>query len=209
MRRLRAGEETYPPHSGGPGTPLGRHYGRSARSFAGLGALQWLRIAKASSAQKGMVPSPPKPQGKPGNAGPGTEKPRWSAERRPHSSQGNAARRKTGAPLGAPSPRLCREEKGPVRRSPKGRRRKDGVSRAAKNRDDGARLLSYLSPERGSRREAPGRVIVQAPPPAATELGLARVRLMKRASRIHATCVAASLPARGGGIRKITWLFEN
>src|SRR5450631_1259053 len=33
---------------------------------------------------------------------------RWSAERRPHSSKESAARRKTGAPLGAPSPRLFR-----------------------------------------------------------------------------------------------------
>jgi hypothetical protein len=147
MRRLRAGLVT--PLPGGPGTPLGRHYGRSARSFAGLGALQWLRIAKASSAQKGMVPSPPKPQGKPGNAGPGTEKPRWSAERRPHSSQGNAARRKTGAPLGAPSPRLCREEKGPVRRSPKGEGGDYGVPRAAKEQGRCRTCAFYPSPERG------------------------------------------------------------
>ena|SRR6185437_9412770 len=148
MRRLRAGLVT--PLPGGPGTPLGRHYGRSARSFAGLGALQWLRIAKASSAQKGMVPSPPKPQGKPGNAGPGTEKPRWSAERRPHSSQGNAARRKTGAPLGAPSPRLfAGRKKEPVRRSPKGEGGKTAYPAPLKNRGDDACALSYPSPARG------------------------------------------------------------
>jgi hypothetical protein len=55
-----------------------------------------------------------KPGRKPGSADPGTEKPQWSAERRPRSPKEDAATRKTGAPLGAPSPRLFAEAtKGP------------------------------------------------------------------------------------------------
>src|SRR6185437_3911615 len=47
MRRLRAGTNV-PPLPGGPGAPLGRYYGRSARSFAGLGAVQWFAIRELS-----------------------------------------------------------------------------------------------------------------------------------------------------------------
>jgi hypothetical protein len=64
------------------------------------------------------------------NADPGTEKPRWSAERRPRSPKESAANGRTGAPLGAPSPQaFCLGEK-----------RQDGVPGAAKNTGDDARL---------------------------------------------------------------------
>ena len=49
----------------------------------------------------------------------GTEKPRWSAERCPHPSKEDAARRKTGAPLGAPSPLLFMRGKKGRRRVPR------------------------------------------------------------------------------------------
>ncbi len=108
MRRLRAGFVT--PHSGGPGAPLGGTTDRSARSFAGLERSNRFLVREVSvpAVEAALRDLDRRPDCKPGNAGPGTEKPRWSAERRPHPSKEDAARLKTGAPLGAPSPRLCR-----------------------------------------------------------------------------------------------------
>src|SRR6185437_3508779 len=127
MRRLRAGFVT--PHSGGPGAPLGRHYGRSARSFAGLGAVQWFPVRELS------VPAVEAAlETWTGNRTANQEtrargqKSRDGAPRGARTLQKRVRQDgKTGAPLGAPSPRLCREEK-----------EEDGVPGAAKNTGGGA-----------------------------------------------------------------------
>src|ERR1039458_8418016 len=105
MRRLRAGTDV-PPLPGGPGT-------RSGGTKAAPQGACWTGTAP-------MIVGPPKRhpptrgrrQGRRIGAetrkrGPGEQKsPPWSAERRPHPSKEDAARRKTtGAPLGAPPPR--------------------------------------------------------------------------------------------------------
>jgi hypothetical protein len=96
MRRLRAGFVT--PHSGGPGAPLGRHYGRSARSFAGLGLRQRFRrgLRGASGVEPALQEPPPAPAQKPGNAGPGTEKPHVERRKATRAKRKARARRKGG-----------------------------------------------------------------------------------------------------------------
>src|SRR5450759_5854486 len=88
MRRLRAWLVT--PHSGGLGT-------RSGGTMAALRGARCIGPAQMRGSR---------------NADPGTEKPRWSAERRPRSPKESAANGRTGAPLGAPSPQaFCLGEK--------------------------------------------------------------------------------------------------
>jgi hypothetical protein len=70
-----------------------------------------------------------KPERKPGNAGPGTEIAAMARREAPALPKGNAARRKTGAPLGAPSPRHFAGDK----------EREDGLPGAAKNTGDQTR----------------------------------------------------------------------
>jgi hypothetical protein len=82
--------------------------------------------------------------------GVGMRTPRWSAERRPHPSKEDAARRKTGAPLGAPSPQALAEE----------RKRQDGVPGAAKNTGGGAVGLF----ENLDRSEARGKLCCRPGP---------------------------------------------
>ena len=60
-------------HSGGPGNPFGRHYGRSARSFAGLDNLPKGSSGQSVTRPKGGGAKLSEPGLKPGNAGPGTE----------------------------------------------------------------------------------------------------------------------------------------
>src|SRR5665647_257584 len=84
-----------------PGRPRAavRPYYEGPPSLAGRGADEGGRKPAGSGARLG-------PRPRPEVTAPVTEKPLWSAERRPHPSKEDAARRKTGAPLGAPPPRL-------------------------------------------------------------------------------------------------------
>jgi hypothetical protein len=86
-----------------PGRPRAavRPYYEGPPSLAGRGADEGGRKPAGSGARLG-------PRPRPEVTAPGTEKPLWSAERRPHPSKEDAARRKTGAPLGAPPPRFSR-----------------------------------------------------------------------------------------------------
>ena len=101
------------PALGRPREPIGRHYDRSARS-----SLDWDRSngfgpAKSAACPKGGAPRPRRNRsGNQETRTRGQKSPPWSAERRPRSPKGNAARRKTGAPLGAPFPSLFRGGKG-------------------------------------------------------------------------------------------------
>ena len=116
VRRLRAG--FVPPPPGRPGT-------RSGGITTALRGARWTGTGPLASSQETRTQ--------------GEKSPRWSAGRRPHIVR-CAARRKTGAPSGAPSPRHF------------GRREKpdDGVPRAAKNRGDDARLHACHSGARAS-----------------------------------------------------------
>ena len=119
MRRPRAGTNV-PPLPGGPGQPSDPTKGV---------CLEWLdavwRKGGESRPDQGLAQAThPHPE----VTAPGTEKPRWSAERRPHPSKEDAARRKD-----------------PVRHSVlrpldlfEGEKRDDGVPGAAKNTGDGA-----------------------------------------------------------------------
>jgi hypothetical protein len=76
MRRPRAGFASLPP--GGPGQP-------SAPTT--WGRLNWLDAARTKAGES--LPDRGArlgPRSRPEATAPGTEKPRWSAERRPHSS---------------------------------------------------------------------------------------------------------------------------
>ena len=79
------------------------------------------------------------PPSAPGSTAPGTEKPPWSAERRTRSRQRSAARRKTGAPLGAPSPRHFVGGRLPRTPCRGARERKTAYPAPIKNTGDGAR----------------------------------------------------------------------
>src|SRR5674476_55861 len=85
-----------------PGRPRAavRPYYEGPPSLAGRGADEGGRKPAGSGARLG-------PRPRPEVTAPGTEKPLWSAERRPHPSKEDAARRKTGAPLGAPQRLFC------------------------------------------------------------------------------------------------------
>src|SRR5450631_746771 len=114
--------------------------------------------------------------------GPGDQKsPPWSAERRPRSPKGNAARRKTGAPLGAPLPRAWPGGK----RRPREWGRDDGLPGAAKNTGDDARLLVIPGREHSERTRNP-------------EMQAQRVALDSWSG--------ANAPSRND---KVRWLFEN
>jgi hypothetical protein len=76
--------------------------------LAGLGTAPKVfgAVCEARQALSRCFKNPPQTGADTRKRGPGEQKsPRWSAERRPRSPKGNAARRKTGAPLGAPPPR--------------------------------------------------------------------------------------------------------
>src|SRR6185437_11074594 len=104
--------------------------------------------------------------------------------------QRSAARRKTGAPLGAPSPRLFARGK-----------RNDGVPAPLKNRGDDACALSYPSPARGGSAPTGPR---KARPDDRLRAGVGFARNTPPPGSLR------SPPSPfGGGIRKITWLFEN
>jgi hypothetical protein len=107
MRRLRAGLVT--PLPGGLGPP-------SVPTKGDCPSVGWTRRGRRA-AKAARIGSSQKPPGSaPGSYGPGDRNRRqispdcaslsgWSAERRPHPSKEDAARLKTGAPLGAPPPR--------------------------------------------------------------------------------------------------------
>jgi len=129
--RGREGTLLAPP--GGPGQP-------SVPTTRDCPSVGWTRRGRrrAKACRIGLAESHPGPR--PEVTSPGTEKPRWSAERRPRSLKRNAARRKTGAPLGAPSPRLFagrKKEYGAPGAAQITRARK----RALMNAGDGARPL--------------------------------------------------------------------
>ena len=78
MRRLRAGFVT--PHSGGSGTPVGRHQDRSAGSL-----LDWDRTPMSTSQETRPGAEPPTPCG-------AWREPRWSARRRASPALGRPRR---------------------------------------------------------------------------------------------------------------------
>src|SRR5664279_177144 len=88
--------------------------GRRPPLLRGAAFTGWTRRGRRR-AKACRIGGPAGPRPRPEVTAPGTEKPLWSAERRPHPSKEDAARRKTGAPLGAPPPR-CFEghEEGPA-----------------------------------------------------------------------------------------------
>jgi hypothetical protein len=118
-----AGGDGRTPAPGRPREPIGGYNGPSARSSLDWDCANDCRSAETPPARKGATPRPAGSEQKPGNADPGPvslakaggAKPPWSAERRPHPSKEDAARRKTGAPLGAPPPRFFGgKKKGPA-----------------------------------------------------------------------------------------------
>src|SRR5450759_800504 len=123
MRRLRAGDERTPQLPGGAGAPPGDITIPCEELADG-------RPRGLPEACRGLWP----PQGSHAReprqdetvgqkARPGAGKtPRWSAERRPRPPKEGAANGTTGAPLGAPSPRLLR---GGRKRRRRTRRRKE------------------------------------------------------------------------------------
>ena len=133
-RRLRAGLVT--PLPGGLGSPSVPTKGD---------CLNWLDAARTKGGEslpgsgRGIPPVRARklrPRGQ--------KSPRWSAERRPRSSQESAARRKTGAPLGAPSPRhFVGAEKGRTRR---------GRRRTRRRKEYGRRSVGCLKFESGNAR---------------------------------------------------------
>jgi len=71
-----AGEGPFPSHSGGSGTPLGRHYGRSARS-----SLHWSAVA---ARRRRIQETRPGAEGATPIERDALQMPRWSAGRRTH-----------------------------------------------------------------------------------------------------------------------------
>src|SRR5450759_3697174 len=109
----------------------------TALRWAGRGADEGGRKPAGSGARLG-------PRPRPEVTAPGTEKPLWSAERRPRSRQWSAARPKTGAPLGAPPLDFSRGTKKAPRNG-----REDGLPGAAKNTGDDAWLVAPKRSEGG------------------------------------------------------------
>ena len=87
------------------------------------------------------------PQARPGSTAPGTEKPRWSAERRPRLARG-AERKDWMRRSALRSPRTIRGDK---RSAPRPAGISYGAPAPVKNRGDGARLHSSLTIESGMR----------------------------------------------------------
>ena len=101
---------------GRPWVTVRPHYG--GLPFNGLNAA---RMKAGESWPDQGATRPPSGSGKLRSRG--QKSPRWSAERRPRSPKESAAKRKTGAPLGAPSPRLMRGRKTVPAKRGEGRRR--------------------------------------------------------------------------------------
>jgi hypothetical protein len=123
MPRLRAGLVTLLPGGlGPPSAPTTR------------GRLHWLDAARTKAGESLPDRGPSRAPSAPGSHGPGDRKAAVERREAPAFSKEDAARRKTGAPLGAPPPRFF----GGTRKGPGARGRNDGVPGAAKNTGDEA-----------------------------------------------------------------------
>ena len=154
MRCLLAGLVT--PHSGGPGGPLERHYGRSARCSAGLDNLPKGSSGQSVTRPKGGGAKLSEPGLKPGNAGPGTEIAANGAPRGARILQKRMRQDgKTGCATRCSIPSgLSRGRKA----CPREGGEEDGVPGPTKNTGDGGLFASYPLPKAARDKQASTKV---------------------------------------------------
>jgi hypothetical protein len=124
---------TYPRSREAPGSRPSLLRGTALNGWTRCGG----RAAEAARIRVGQRPAHPHPEA----TAPGTEKPLMERREAPASWQQDAARRKTGAPLGAPSPRLVEGRKRGRRRT---RRRSNNTGAHARPFGIRALMLGWI-----------------------------------------------------------------